>query len=148
VAGGLAFVTDRLGIVELHDVCADMRARNLELFEGLGRWVAVTADGALQRLFAEACHRHAWHAELWQRRTPTIAVTRQPAPLRATPLDGESEDRRRDQYRQAVTGLVDELAALRERVDPRLDPSTVRTIDLVVFDLDDIVERIDASVAR
>ena len=148
MAGGLAFVTDRLGIVELHGVCADMRARSLELFEGLGGWVAVTADGPLQRLFAEACHRHAWHAELWQRRMPTIPAASQPVPLRPTPLDGESDQRRGDQYRQALTGLVAELAALRERVDPTLDPSTVRTIDLVVCDLDDIVERIDAPVAR
>ena len=67
--GGLASVSDQLGIVELGDVCAAMRAHSLDLFGSSAR-VTTTAPGELQRLFAEACHRHAWHAELWELCTP------------------------------------------------------------------------------
>jgi hypothetical protein len=147
VAGGLAFVSDQLGIVELSHVCADMRARNLELFERLGAWVPATADGALQRLFAEACHRHAWHAELWQRRMPAIPIgvhAERPASA-ARELVGDGP--RHQHYRQALTELRDRLAALRPRVDPVLDPSTARTIDLVAGDLDDLTRRLDGLPA-
>jgi len=147
MAGGLAFVSDRLGIVELSDVCADMRARNLELFEWLGAWVPASADGALQRLFAEACHRHAWHAELWQRRTPTIPIDgHSKRPASRTP-DLTDDLRRREHYREALAALRDGVAALRPRVDPILDPSTTRTTDLVAGDLDDLARRLDALAA-
>jgi hypothetical protein len=142
VAGGLAFVTDHLGIVELSQVCADMRSRNLELFEQLGSWVATTSDGALQRLFAEACHRHASHAELWERRAPTIPVApRSAPPHRAPEITGDA--RRRDHYRQALTGLRDELGSLGLRVESTCDPSSRRTIDLVARDVDDLTARLD-----
>ena len=147
MAGGLAFVTDRLGIVELSQVCADMRTRNLELFEQLGSWVATTADGALQRLFAEACHRHGWHAELWERRAPTIPDAPRPSQPRPTP-EIAGDPRRRDHYRQALTRLRDELGLLGLRVEPTLDPSSRRTIDLVARDLDDLTHRLDAMAAR
>jgi hypothetical protein len=144
VAGRLAFVTDRLGIVELRQVCIDMRARNLQLFEQLGSWVATTADGALQRLFAEACHRHAWHAELWQLRMPTIPVApRTPQPRMAPEIPGDA--RRRDDYRRALSGLRDELHSLGLRVDATLDPSSRRTIDLLAGDLDDLAGRLNAA---
>ena len=151
MAGGLAFVTDPLGIVELRQVCADLRARSLELFEQLGAWVATTTDGRLQRLFAEACHRHAWHAELWQLRSPTI-----PVDVHRTPPAGAASDIALDldldagrcgHYRQSLTGLRNDVHALRPRVDPMLDPSSRRTIDLVAGDLDDLVSRLDALPA-
>jgi hypothetical protein len=146
VAGGLAFVSGRLGIVELGDVCALMRARNLELFGQLGSWVATTPDGGLQRLFAEACHRHAWHAELWQRRAPAIKVGEHPAtPAPPAPdADGDDGAERRDHYRQAIIAMRDDLDELRSRVDATLDPSSRRTIDLVTDDLGDLLERLDA----
>lgn len=148
MAGGVAVVSEQLGIVELGHTCAAMRARNLELFAELGGWVTTSEPGELQRLFAEACHRHAWHAELWQARTPTIRISfAQPA--EADPL-GHADDAesRRDRYRDALSSMEQQLRALRARIDASLDPSTARTIDLVGRDVVEIATRLDALRAR
>ena len=63
-----------MSIIELGDVCARQRAVSLDLFEQLGALVTADATpaGDEQQLFAKACHQHAWHAELWLQRAPTI----------------------------------------------------------------------------
>jgi hypothetical protein len=145
-------MSDHLGIVELGGVCAAMRVRSLDLFERLGVWVATTTPGEQQRLFAEACHRHAWHAELWTARTPTIAtapVASPPSPKPPTlDRDGDSDELRRERYRAELSALDDELRSLRTRIDPALDPSTARTIDLVGRDVVEIAGRVDALRTR
>ena len=151
MAGGVAVVSEQLGIVELGHVCVAMRTRNLDLFRMLGDWVTTSAPGESQRLFAEACHRHAWHAELWEARTPVIRVSF-PAPVEPERLsdDGEhaSDEQRRDRYRAALSSLEDQLRSLRARIDPSLDPSTARTVDLVGRDVVEIAERLDALRTR
>jgi hypothetical protein len=144
-------VSDWLGIVELHGVGNDMRERNLRLFEQLGGWVTATAPGELQRLFADACHRHAWHAELWSRRTPTIP----PPPVSPVhvpnddPPAVEPDDRAKaTAYRSALFDLEAGLAGIRTRVDPTLDPATARTVELVSADVAELrvrLDRIDAG---
>jgi hypothetical protein len=148
VAGCLPIVSAQLGIVELAGACATMRARSLALFSVLGGWVTATEPGELQRLFAEACHRHAWHAELWEARTPTIPLTPKATPEPAGLGDADGDDLRRDRYRVELSSLEDELRALRARVDPALDPGTARTIDLVGRDVVEIADRLDALRAR
>jgi len=156
VASGLAFVSAQVGIVELNRVCAEMRARNLELFEALGGWVATTSDGELQRLFAEACHRHAWHAELWERRLPMIPVAGATAapPVVATGDTAEGEDTaeddeaRRRSYRGRLVALDEDLQRLRARIDPTLDPSSARTIDLVGRDVAELISRLESRRSR
>lgn len=148
MAGGVAAVSERLGIVELHGVCAAMRARNEELFRTLGGWVTSTPDGPLQRLFAEACHRHAWHAELWARRTPAIPIASDSS-REAAGGDGSTEPSAgdgapADVYRAALVAMLGEVEQLRSRVDPVLDPATARTVELVARDLDDLRRRLDA----
>ena len=151
MAGGAPRVTDHLGIVELGATCAAMRARKLELFARLGSWVPTTAPGELQRLFAEACHRHAWHAELWGAREPSIPNPTSPS---EPPQQGaeqpivDGEDARRDRYRDDLSQLDEALRALRARVDPALDPSTARTIDLVGRDVVELAGRLDALRTR
>jgi hypothetical protein len=135
-----------LGIIELGRLCARQRAICLDLFEQLGALIVAEATpaGADQQTYATACHRHAWHAELWAARTPTIpAVGTGPvgteaagaeasvAPLRGalgTAVDAES-------YRNIIERLRRELTELRTRFDPLLDPSTDRVITLVLADL-------------
>ena len=131
----------QLGIVELVDVCVRMRARNLELFEQLGGWIVDTADPNLQRLFTEAAHRHAWHADLWAQRMPATAgvvpddstVTRRVA---IVPTD------RVRAYGDALDDLTNELDTVLERVDVLLDPSTARTVELVQRDLVQLRDRL------
>lgn len=139
-------MSDWLGIRELTGVCETMGARNLELFERLGAWVTTTAGGELQRLFAEACHRHAWHAELWAARLPTIPsdAAEPTAPdADATDSAADSDDDRRALYRTVLEALDRDLRSLHGRVDPVLDPSTARTIDLVGRDVADLAGRLD-----
>ena len=141
-------MSHHLGIVELGDVCAAMRAHSLDLFGELGAWVSTTSPGELQRLFAEACHRHAWHAELWEARTPAIPDARAGS---TTPRDRpqvDGDDSRRDRYRAELSTLEDELRALHTRIDPALDPSTARTIDLVGRDVVEIAAHLDALRTR
>jgi len=148
VAGGFTLVSEQLGILELGSVCLAMNAHSLDLFSTLGGWVTATTPGELQRLYAEACHRHAWHAELWDARTPTI---RPSFPAFSVPErlgDADDDNTRRERYRAALSSLEDQLRALRARIDPSLDPSTARTIDLVGRDVVEIAERLDTLRIR
>lgn len=129
--------TQQVGIIELGDICAALRARSLDLFEVTGEWAIDTADPPLQRRFAEASHLHAWHADLWAARSPAIPPVdadllvdahREPAPLVG------AEDRA-DRHRTWLDVLLMRLDDLEGRIDPVLDPSTRRTIALTRADL-------------
>jgi hypothetical protein len=150
VAGGLTLVNDWLGIVELHGISSDMQARNVELFERLGAWVATTAPGDLQRLFAEAGHRHAWHAELWSRRMPAIPIE-PPMVANLGHVDDLAIEPdgtvRGAHYRIALTELEAGLEGIRARIDPTLDPATARTVEVVSRDVVDIRDRLDHIVS-
>jgi hypothetical protein len=142
-------MSDHVGVIELSRVCAAMRERSLELFTQLGRWVPSASPGELQRLLAESCHRHAWHADLWEARAPAIAEN-QPVSTpssRPEPVDGD-DDTRRDRYRAELSELEHDLRLLHARIDPVLDPSTARTIDLVGRDVVEISGRLDALRTR
>lgn len=129
-----------LGIIELGSVCARQRAINLDLFEQLGALVTAdgTAPGDDQQLVANACHRHAWHAELWAQRAPAIPSMQLDAAF----------DRSVDSHRGSLASVANaaeysatakllrsELTDLLGRIDPLLDPSTTRIINLVRADL-------------
>lgn len=131
-----------IGIVELGRICDEQRSVCLGWFTTLGRWVADEPTPALQRLYAAASHRHAWHAELWRSRRPTIPpVEARPEPDPVT-VDDEDDDRS-SAYRSAVAAMRRSLDELRGSIDPELDPSTERVIDLVTADLVDLSARID-----
>jgi hypothetical protein len=123
-----------VGIVELVEVCAAEHARSMSLFERVGGWVATTDDAALQRLFATAAHRHAWHAELWAGRAPAIPVAAVAADVAAI-ADATGDVDRWTAYVTALGSLDADLAALAHRVDPDLDPGTARVVSLVASDV-------------
>lgn len=132
-------------IVELVGRCAAMAATHRRLFEVVGSWVADEPDPDRQRRYGLASHRHAWHAELWDQRSPTIPVDRPPADTsHLTPPDGSAA--RHDWYRRVVNDLIDETAALAAHVDPLLDPGTLRAAHLVLADLADLAEPTSAPV--
>lgn len=122
-----------VGVLELVDLCARERARSTSLFEHLGAWVASTSQPALQRLFATAAHRHAWHADLWAGRSPTIPVVAVAADVAAIAEAGDDTDRW-TAYVTALGMLIVDLEHVRHRIDPDLDPSTTRVLDLVLTD--------------
>ena len=125
-----------LGIVELGSISADMRARNIDLFEQLGHWVVDTPDPSLQRLFAEASHLHAWHAELWAQRAPVIPPVELDNSVAAPPAALVDPADRATVYGAALDRLLTELARAAGTGSMQLlDPSTVRTIGLVTADL-------------
>jgi hypothetical protein len=124
-------------MIELIDVCARMRAHSLDLFELVGGWVTTTGDPVVQRLLATACHQHAWHADLWAQRCPTVPVgDLEPATASDRhPAQQISDSERVSTYRARLEQLVGDMDRLATRFDPDLDPSTARTIDLVRSDL-------------
>ncbi len=136
------------GIVELGEICARMRATGLDLFEALGRWVVDTDDPSLQQLFAEAGHRHAWHADLWQQRSPAIPPVEPDLLTHAFRTAIPDDDDRAGTYRRHLDRLLDRLDDLDDRTDPVLDPATHRVIRLVAADLRDLSARLAALEAR
>ena len=89
------------------------------LFETLGRWARKLPDPAVKRLFGTWCHRHAWHAELWRDRLPSVVA-----------LNGEGDDVEA-WIRPLRTALADvstseeAIAAL----DITLDPETIAMLE-------------------
>lgn len=125
-------------LLDVGALCARMRATSLDLFEQLGAWVLDTPAGAAQQQWATACHRHAWHAELWAQRAPAI----RPFDLDAAVADARGSvgtpstpDTRAEWYGGVLAALIAELDELTARVDPVLDPSTARTVALVRTDV-------------
>ena len=140
MVGGQVVSVEPLGIIELGDVCARMRAQSLDLFRDLGTWVRV-ADHEHQRWYATACHRHAWHAELWAQRSPTIPPV---------DLDAAVANARRSRlpdapdppaYRSLLATMLADLDDLGGRVDADLDPATDRVLTLVRRDLTELRDR-------
>lgn len=111
-----------------------MASAHRQLFEVLGSWIADELDPDRQRHFAIACHRHAWHAELWTERTPSIPVE----PLRvdpALPPPPSEPATRLDWYLSRLDELVERTSQVAAEIDPALDPSTARVTRLVLADL-------------
>ena len=121
-----------LGIVELVEVCLEMAGRSRSLFGQVGGWVSDESDPALQRWYAVGSHRHAWHAELWEERLPKI-------PMEGGGSQPPVSTGRADAYRGHLEQLLTDLDRLAPRIDPVLDPSTVRVITLVQADLADLL---------
>jgi len=139
-----ATADDHLGIIELGAICASMRARNIDLFEQIGGWVVDTADPTLQRLFAEASHRHAWHAELWAQRAPAIPPAELDTSIAAPPFPVFAPIGSAEVYAEQLDRMLDDLRQLMSRIDVLLDPSTARTITLISADLTDLQRRLTA----
>jgi len=135
MAGGCHAVTTT-GIVDLVALCDEQYATHVGWFMALGERVRDETDPRRQRWYATAAHRHAWHAELWAQRRPAIphdTVHELPPPAEIG-VDGDITSIYCDH-------LVEQralLARLRGEVDPELDPSTRRVIDLVDADLADL----------
>lgn len=127
-------------IAEVAAVCERRCADDLGWFAELGRWATDETDPRRQRLFAEAAHRHAWHAELWAGRRPRIppeVAVGLPVPSTVgVPAD------RVTGYADAIEHIRSDLAELADATDPELDPSTHRVIALVDADLADLLRRL------
>jgi len=136
-------VTDHLGIVELHAVATRLADQHDELFRTLGAWAPTTTDPAAQQLFAEAGHRHAWHADLWRQRIPAIQIADIARSDVATLLDPDTGERAAA-YADAVSQVEATTRAIDDRIDPVLDPATRRVAELTLADLDSIRRRIES----
>jgi hypothetical protein len=133
------------------------RYRGLDerLAERAGGWAADPTDAAAAEYWATLSERLAWHAELWAARHPDTAQTATGHVAAEGGDDGTA-------WGTAMAGLSDELAALTTSAarlsavarvvllrlvgvhrthlattDARLDAPTVRTLTLVLRDLDD-----------
>jgi hypothetical protein len=114
------------------------------LFETLGRWARELPDPTVKRLCGTWCHRHAWHAELWRDRLPTVVAGADPdddveawlTPLRTALTDVGTSDEALAALRESLLPALEDAAAEhREAIDPLLDGPTARVLDLVSADL-------------
>jgi hypothetical protein len=114
------------------------------LFETLGRWAREFGEPAARRVFGTWCHRHAWHAELWRARLPTVdALTADHddveawiAPLRVALEGVNTSDEAVAAMRESVLPALEAaVTEHRDATDPLLDGPTARTLDLVAADL-------------
>jgi hypothetical protein len=128
-----------IAIRDLVDVCDEGYATNLGWFVVLGERVRGEPDPTLQRVFATAAHRHAWHAELWAQRRPSVPHdTHHELPPPTTIAIGDVVDA----YRAHLVAERARLDRLRSAVDPDLDPATVRVVTLIDADLADLHDRL------
>jgi len=123
---------------------ADARAIGGEVY------VATDADGRLLGTVT-FCPEGSHYRELagtgeGEFRMLAVAADAPDAPPVAPAEDDDGA--RRDRYRVELSALEDALRALRARVDPVLDPSTARTIDLVGRDVVELASRLDALRIR
>ena len=133
-------------IVELVEMCERMAAVNRRLFEIVGSWVANEPDPTAQRRFSIGAHRHAWHAELWEARRPTVPIDAgdagdagDDAPAADVSLGPAAGADRLQWYDDRLCELLGHLDDLLARVDDDLDPSTIRTVALVRADVLDLL---------
>src|SRR4051812_6973488 len=49
------------------------RWAEMQLFEALGRWIAIVPERDVKLCLGVHCHKHAWHGELWHKRLPALA---------------------------------------------------------------------------
>ncbi len=62
--------------MEIHDTARRMshyRWMEERLFEVMGAWATAVPEPAVKRYLATQCHRHSWHASLWQERLPVLS---------------------------------------------------------------------------
>jgi hypothetical protein len=149
----VAFVTRRDLLDDLGGRARRWIAIEELLFQTLGAWARRLSDPSAQRVFGTWCHRHAWHAELWRSRVPTIDAAGDEddvdawiAPLRSAIDRVTSAGEAIAALRHAVLpALQEEVAEHRDAIDPLLDGPTARILDLVGADLD--AEQADVSAA-
>ena len=113
------------------------------LFEHLGAWTAGTPEPGVAATLAAWASHHAWHAQLWAARAPSVPSLAVDPGWARDELDGLT----------AALGLADttharlaaaaavaeaweaELAAAWQDVDAMLDAPTARVLGLVLDDL-------------
>lgn len=144
-----------LDIVAVARLCAEVSAYSSALFEFCGRQIAVSDPGPKQRWWARACHQHAWHIELATERMPTVPVVDARAlvagagePLGAM-TNHDSDVPAVDPipvWQQATAEICATLDAGNQRLDPALDPSTSRMIDLVRADLARLADELASAL--
>ena len=114
------------------------------LFETLGRWTRELPEPAVKRVMATWCHRHAWHAELWRERLPSIDgldgdgddVDAWIAPMGAALQDVRTSEEAIAALRESVLPALEAaVSEHRDAIDPLLDGPTARVLDLVGADL-------------
>ena len=125
-----------VSIVDLATRVSELRSIELDLFERLSAAALATDEPSMAPVLATWAHRHAWHAQLWADRFPSIPSTTLDRPVIAPSDTGVD---------RALGDLVARCEALRDDVDGVLDPPTIRVCDLVLADLHAELEHLAPS---
>lgn len=126
---------------------AAYRALDLIVFEHVGRWgVDADTDASVRPYFAAWSQHHAWHAELWVARFPSIPDAdvhsatddaRERFTVAVEALEGAAGSARLELLADRIfPTLASVIDAHRRAVDVRLDAPTARVLDLVTTDVE------------
>lgn len=136
----------------LADRVAAYRALDLLLFEVIGSWITETTSANLRPYFAAWSQHHAWHAELWAGRFPSVpdidlSSHTDSAAGRLAAVHESVPQTDVDRIRFLADELLPQLEAIlvehRATVVTELDAPTGRVLDLVIDDI-----RRDTTMAR
>lgn len=134
-----------LPLLESARILGGYRWLEARLFEVLGGWVRSTEAPALKVLLDDHAHQHAWHAELWLARLPSLRelspdeVTAPPSDALAGAVDAVAAapsaiERLVGVHRVLLPRLVTTYESHLARTDPVADGAVARTLRLILAD--------------
>lgn len=134
-------------LADVATITADLARLERQLFVTLGNAARSTAPPLPPDVLATWCHRHAWHVELWEQRSPIVAgwFGADPPPTWPATADidravaalaGADPEQLPTVASAAVATLDRALTLIAERLDGTFDPATARVVALVRTDVD------------
>ena len=82
---------DQLSLVELARMVGGYRWVEFRMFEVLGAWVASESQAEARLMFDVQSRQHAWHAQLWADRLPSVEGVVDPDLVSVAPAEGTVE---------------------------------------------------------
>jgi hypothetical protein len=122
----------------------------LQIAAALGSWSDAIPESSASALCGSHAHIHAWHADLWNDRIPTLWDTDNAHLVQPPHTEAESAIQRLSNHEKLATTAqkldamyCDVLPMLREMytihlkaIDSRIDPPTARILELCITDTD------------
>jgi phosphoglycerate-specific signal transduction histidine kinase len=140
-------------VADIGQRAASYKWSELEITAALSAWIDLIDEAAACALVGAHAHIHAAHGELWHSRIPALwdnDTTATPDTVDIHPEIAQLSDLSHldttskkliAMYRYAMPALLQSYAAHLATIDVRIDPPTVRILQLCIADLKDHIEQ-------